>query len=333
VAFQNPEAFYLLFILIPLLFVLWKGRLKTIQVISAFKGEPANKFYHIAKTMLALMLVTSLVMITARPYSQLKKTADFLFLVDISRSMQARKSCSQPSYLDRAKIVMKDVVSDIPEARFGIVVYERLAFPITQLTFDHAYLDTVIEQGIFDGLIFDRTATQLGKALSTITHKKQNLPEHYQNLKYIILLTDGNLMGDYQRNMEETISKLAQHELKVVPVGIGNLEPTAIPIKENGKCVDKFIVKEDTLITIPLKSETLQFIASSTNGQYFGEGETENLVSYLRDNALEDTFIDSGISQRQRNDVSWIFMVISSLALFGYIFLDSNLSIKFTKSK
>jgi hypothetical protein len=333
VAFQNPEAFYLLIILIPLLFVLRKGRLKTIQVVSVFKSEPANKFYHITRALLALILVASLVMITARPYSQLKMTADFLFLVDISRSMQARKSCSQPSYLNRAKIVMKNVITDIPEARFGIFVYERLAFPITQLTFDHAYLDTVIEEGIFDGLIFDRTATQLGKALSTIIHKKQKLPEHYQNLKYIILLTDGNLKGDYQLTMEETLTELGQYELKVVPVGIGNIEPTAIPIQEDGKCVDKFIVKEDNLITIPIKSETLQFIATSTNGQYFGEGEIQNLISYLRDNALEDTFIESGISQRQRNDISWIFMVISSLALFGYIFLDSNLSINFTKLK
>jgi Ca-activated chloride channel homolog len=331
VAFQNPEAFYLLIILLPLLFILWRGKLKTIEVISAFKGEPANRFYHITRTLLALLLVTSLVMITARPYSQLKKTADFLFLVDISRSMQARKSCSQPSYLDRAKLVMKSVVTEIPEARFGIFVYERLTFPITQLTFDHAYLDTVIDQGIYDGLIFDRTATQLDKALSNIVQKKQNIPEQYENLKYIILLTDGNLKGDYEKRLEETIIQLVNHEIKVVSVGIGNPEPTAIPIKEEGKCVDKFIVKEDKLITIPLNSDTLQFIATSSNGQYFGEGETEDLVSYLRENALEDIFIDSGFSQRQRNDISWIFIMIFTLALFGYIFLDSNLSIKFKK--
>ncbi|MGY8814814.1 MAG: vWA domain-containing protein [Gammaproteobacteria bacterium] len=330
-AFQNPEAFYLLILLFPLLFILWKGRQKTIQVINAFKGEPANRFYYVTRTLLALILVTSLVMITARPYSQLKKTADFLFLVDISRSMQARKSCSQASYLDRAKLVMKSVISDIPEARFGIFVYERLTFPITQLTFDHAYLDTVIDQGIYDGLIFDRTATQLGKALSNIIQKKQTIPEQYENIEYIILLTDGNLKGDYQFKLEETIAQLVNHDIKVVPVGIGNPDPTAIPIKEEGKCVDKFIVKEDQLITIPLNSETLQFIATSTNGQYFGEGETQNLVSYLRDNALEDTFVDSGISQRQRNDISWIFMVISTLALFGYIYLDSNLRINFRK--
>ena len=330
-AFQNPEAFYLLIILLPLMYTLWKGRIKTVQVISAFKNKPPSRFYYIKKILLALILITSLVMIGARPYSKLEKTADLLFLVDISRSMQASKSCSQPSYLARAKDVMQNIILNIPEARFGIFVYERLAFPITHMTFDHGYLDTVIEKGIFDGLIFDRTATQLDRALITVVEKKQSLPKLYENVKYIILLTDGNLNGDYKKNLEKSINSLSNSELIVIPVGIGNLEPTAIPTDEDGQCVEKFIVKEDELITISLKKDTLQFIAAGTKGKYFGEGETGQLVTYLRENTLEETFIDSNISQRQRNDISWFFLTIASLALFGYMLMDSNLGINAKK--
>ena len=330
-SFQNPAAFYLLILLIPILYFMWKSKRKTNQVLLTLKNVPPGKYYHYSKMFLALGFISSLIVVAASPYSRLERTADYLFLVDISRSMQARKNCSIPSYLDRAKNIMREVITDIPEARYGIYVYERLTFPITQMTFDHVYLDTVIEHGIYDGLVFDRTSTQLGKAFSTLVSKKQRFPEIYSNLKNIILISDGNLTDDYRQILEQPVDYLQQAELSVISVGIGNLEPTPIPIKEDGKCVDKVIVKEGNLVTISLRTDTLQYIADSTQGQYFGEGEVADLVAYLRERTLEDTFVDSEISQRQRNDISWVFLLFSSLMLFGYMLLDSNLSISFKK--
>jgi hypothetical protein len=332
VGFQNPQAFYLLILILPILVIFWKAMNKTNNVISAFKSRPPGRIYHFSKAFVIVIFFISLVVISARPYSQLQRTADLLFLIDVSRSMQARKSCSQPSYLDRAKNVIRKVITDIPEARFGINVYERLTFPITHLTFDHIYLDTVIENGLYDGLIFDRTATRLGKAIITLAQKKQNLPDIYGNLKFVILLTDGNLSEKYRDELDDAIIKLQDEELVIIPVGIGNPEPTPIPTVEDGRCVDKFIVKDGNLITVPLNSDSLRYIATNTNGQYYGEGDLNELVAYLRENALQDTFVDTGVSQRQRNDISWIFLIISTIAFFIYMLIDSDLKIKLSRS-
>ncbi len=242
--------------------------------------------------------------------------------------MQARQSCSQASYLDRAKGVIRKVITDIPEARFGINVYERLTFPITHLTFDHIYLDTVIEHGLYDGLIFDRTATRLGQAFLTLIEKKQRLPDIYGNLKFVILLTDGNLSDKYRTELDDAINKLQLDEITIVPVGIGDPDRTPIPTREDGRCVDKFIVKDGNLITVPINPESMRFIADSTGGQYFGEGDLEDLVAYLRTNSLRDSFVNTTISQRQRKDISWIFLIFTTIAFLLYMLIDSDLRIK-----
>jgi len=325
VAFQFPEAFILLIILAPVFYLLQYGRRKADYVIETFKSVPIRKFYHFARMTFMFVFITSLVAVAAKPYSQMKQTADYVFLVDISRSMQARVSCNQPSYLDRAKRVMQTVIEGVPEGRFGIFVFERLTFPITHMTFDHDYLETVIEHGIYDGLIYDRTATLVGPAFTTIAGKKASLPDIYGNVDHVILLTDGNFEGDYNRFLAEPLRNLERENIKIVPVGIGDQKPAPIPVQENGECVNKFIVKEGNLVTIPLRTDVLQYIATMTKSRYFGEAESDALVSYLRDDALEKTFINSQLAERQRSDISWIFLLIASIALFGFIALDMDI--------
>jgi hypothetical protein len=331
--FQNPEAFYLLILILPLGYVMWSSRRHNQKVISRFHGFEPGKFKSLARSCFIFLLVTSLITVISRPYSRLQRTADFLFLVDISRSMQARKSCTQPSYLDRTKDIMRSVISSIPEGRFGIFVFERLAFPITHMTYDHTYLDSVVEYAIYDGLIFDRTGSRLGNALTALAEKKIKLPDVYKNVNTVILLSDGNLKGDYIRELEEPIKKVTESGLSIVSVGIGNSDPTPIPIKEDGSCVDKFIVKEGTLITMGLQSDSLKYVSQSTSGKYYGEGELTPLITHLRDNSLKDTLINADITQRQRTDLSWIFLLISSISLFGYMWLDLNLGTKLFRKK
>lgn len=312
---------------------MWSSSRHNLKVISRFNSVEPGKIKSIARFLFIFLLVASLVVVISRPYSRLEKTADYLFLVDISRSMQARKSCAQPSYLDRTKEVMRSVILGIPEGRFGIFVFERLAFPITHMTYDHAYLDTVVENAIYDGLIFDRTGSRLGNALTAMAEKKIQLPDVYKNVNTVILLTDGNLKGDYIRELEEPIKKVTESGLSIVSIGIGNPDPTPIPIKEDGSCVDKFIVKEGTLITMGLQSDTLRYVSESTSGKYFGEAELMPLLAYLRDNSLKDTLINVDVTQRQRTDLSWIFLLISSISLFGYMCLDLNLGTKLFRKK
>lgn len=320
--FQFPQVFFLLVIIIPLLIVFLLGKRRTESVIIKFKSRPPRFWYYASRVVFAFLFIGSLVAVGARPYSELKKTGDYVFLVDVSLSMQARNSCVEPPFLDRAKQVMRKILSGVPEGRFGIVAYERLTFPITHMTFDHAYLEEVVEHGIYPGLIYDRTDTQTGRALSLIAEKKERLPEIYGGLEYVILLTDGYMENSNRSLLGESLQKLKKAGIRVLTVGIGNQAATPIPTVENGECVDKFIVKDGQLITITLQRDTLEFISSETQGRYFGEVEIMELIQYLREETLKQTFVESVDVYRQRDDISWLFMTMASIGLFGFVLLD-----------
>jgi hypothetical protein len=152
--FEFPWAFSFLLVLLPLLWAMRRGRERTREVAATYRSRPPRNAYFTSRMALACALVAGLAALGARPYVNLDKTGDFLFLSDVSRSMQARQSCGEPTFLQRSKRVMRDIVSGIPEGRFGIVAFDRFAFPVTQMTRDHDYIREVLEHGVHIGLTF-----------------------------------------------------------------------------------------------------------------------------------------------------------------------------------
>jgi len=326
--FEFPWAFLLLVILPPLLWVMRRGWNRTREVAATYHSRPPQKSYFIARMVFASVFIVSLITIGARPYINLEKTGDFLFLIDVSRSMQARQSCGEPTFLERSRRVMRDIVTGIPEGRFGIVAFDRFAFPITQMTRDHDYIREVIEHGVHIGLTFQATDTELANALSVVARKKQKLPGSYGGVRHVILLSDGYVEGDFRRRMQGPVQELKDAGIKVVAVGIGNPGETPIMEIEDGKCLNQHIEIEGQTIMIPLRDDILKFIASQSKGQYFAEGDTDKLVQLLRSGMVEALPADTGIEGGVHRDVSWIFLVMATLALAGLVVMDVNIRFK-----
>ena len=118
--FALPEALFLLLLLPPLLWVLWRGDRRAEEVARALKSNPPPKWYLAARLVLVTVFLGSLVLIGAGPYFQRHNTGAFLFVNDVSRSMNARFVCDEATFLDRSKQVMRTVLKGIPEGKFGI---------------------------------------------------------------------------------------------------------------------------------------------------------------------------------------------------------------------
>jgi len=191
--FDYPWAFLFLFALVPVFLVLRRSELRTKDVLTALKNAPPAERYFGLRYALISLFICSLVIVGSGPYWKPHSTGDLVFLVDTSRSMQARHTCAEPTFLDRSKSLIRDVLSGVPEGRFGIVAFDRLAFPVTQLTYDHAYLNEALDNALFIGMTFQATRTDLGNALSVIARKKRSLPQIYGKVRYAILLSDGYL--------------------------------------------------------------------------------------------------------------------------------------------
>lgn len=326
--FAYPEAFVLIVVVVPLLWVLWRGERQAQSALRAFHAPAPGRWHFISRAALAALFIALLVAIGARPYTETHRTGDFLFLVDVSRSMNARYSCGEPTFLDRSKTVMRNVIAKIPEGKFGIVAFDRLAIPITQMTYDHAYLEEVIKHGLFVGLTYQSTATKIGNALSVVAAKKNRLPVIYGSVSHVILLSDGHVGGSYQRRLQRSFAELRKAGIRVLSVGIGNPGETPIPARApGGTCTRELASAEGKTVLIPLRDDILTFIAAGTRGKYFGEGATDSLVKFLRQNGLRKIARGVALDKKQRRDASFWFLVFATFAAFG-LFMANTIRLR-----
>ena len=323
--FEFAYALVLLAGLPVILWVMKRGEKRTAMMAAIYRSNPPDKRFYQAKYILAGLFFGSITMVAARPYIESGRTGDVLFLVDVSRSMEARHSCGDMTFLDRAKGIMRDVFSGVPEARFGIFAFDRFAFPITHLTRDIAYLNEVVDQGMKIGLTFEATRTELGNALSVIAQKKTRLPQIYGNVSKLILLSDGHIGGDYTRSMAEPLQHLRDAGIKVLAVGVGNPGETPIVNMDGELCTNEFIEMDGKVVSIPLRDDILKHLANESNGKFFTEGDRAGLIRLLREELQQDNSATATAAGRHRRDVSPVFLLIGTLSLFGLLLLGSGL--------
>ena len=321
--FDYPWVLALFIIIVPLVWALRKSGTVTRTILLKFRSSPPTSRYFRLRNLCTILFTVALLLVGAGPYIEPQQTADYLFLVDTSRSMHARNSCDEPTFLDRAKNVMFDVMEDVPEARFGIVAFDRLAFPVTQLTFNHSYLLSAITNGVFVGMTYRATDTDLFNALQVIAAKKQTMPELYGNVETVVLLSDGHLdEEDWRQNMEQPMKDLLATGITLLVVGVGNPVDTPIPVTDIDEVCSAALTEIDgKTIRIPLRKDILQTIAVGGQGEYFDESTTGELVNYLRDRTLKEVDDDVQFGTDQRKNIGLMFLYPATLALAGLLLL------------
>jgi Ca-activated chloride channel family protein len=331
--FEYTQALYLLFILVPLVWVLGRSRARTLAIAVVYKGRTPEPWYYKLKLFLSIVFISSLVLVAARPYIVSQRSGDFLFLIDVSRSMDARHSCGDLTFLDRSKNIMRSVLNGVPEARFGIFAFDRFAFPITQMTSNFEYLFDVIENGIHIGLTFEATRTELANALGVVAAKKTRLPNIYGKVNKLILISDGNIGGDYSRRLAEPLGQLRNSGIEVLVVGVGNPGETPIMVQERDRCINQNLEMDSEAVMIPMRDDVLKFIASEGQGQFFAEGNTESLVEAVRSGLVLIPAEEVNTGGGYRRDISLYFLAITTLALLGLRILGSNFRRRFTTGR
>lgn len=324
--FRFPEAFIALLILAPLLWQAWRGQMRDRAVAAAFKSQPPGRIQAAGHLGCLAFFIAALVAVGARPYFVPAMTGNYLFVSDVSRSMEARQSCREPTLMQRSRQVMRQVVAGMPDAKFGIMAFERLAFPVTQMTYDHTYLSEVIEHGLFVGLIYERTATQFANVLTAVAQKKEKLPQIYGGVDYAIFVTDGNVNASEEGRFREAVARLNQAGIHLLIVGVGSAGGLPIPDVENGRCFDDTIKVDGKEVRIALRADILRTVANDTQGRYFGEGETGELVKFMREHTLHKAPAHTVFSAAQQRDAGWIFLALATVALFAMILLGMNVS-------
>lgn len=290
IEFKNPEYFYLLLLLVPMIaWYIWRHKKAgaSIQFSSdmGFARIPKSWKYYFRHSVFILTIasLTLLVAALARPQSSnswqnvTTEGIDIVIALDISSSMLAMDF--HPNRLEAAKDVATQFISGRANDKIGLVVFSGESFTQCPLTTDHA---TVINlfKNIESGMIEDGTA--IGNGLATAVSR---LKESTAISKVVILLTDGeNNRGEIA---PVTAAELAKaYGIRVYTVGVGTIGTAPYPMQTPfGVQVRDVEVKID--------ETTLQQIATTTDGNYFRATNNNKLAEiYQEIDKLEKSKID-----------------------------------------
>src|SRR4030043_31919 len=290
ITFANPEFFYLLFLLIPLIiWYVWKDREANAAIrfstLKAFSGAGRTAKYWLRHILFAvrLIILSLIIVVLARPQSVNKwqdvntEGIDIIIALDISGSMLAQDF--KPDRLEASKAVAIEFVSGRPTDRIGLVVYSAESFTQCPLTTDHAVLINLFHD-IKSGMIEDGTAIGMGLANAV-----SRLKDSKAKSKVVILLTDGvNNRGSIA---PLTAAELARtFNIRVYTIGVGTQGTAPAPVQTPyGVQIRQ--------VPVEIDEQILQQIAQVTDGKYFRATNNQKLIEIYKEiDQMEKSRID-----------------------------------------
>lgn len=288
--FKNPEYFYLLLLLLPM--VVWyifrqKRNSASIRISTTAPVVKAPKtlrhYLRHLVFLLQLLAMAAFIVVLARPQASSSwenvttEGIDIVISLDISTSMLARDF--SPDRLEAAKKVAMEFIAGRQYDRMGLVVFAGEAFTQCPLTTDRSVLLNLFKD-IQTGMIEDGTA--IGNGLATATSR---LKESDAISRVVILLTDGeNNRGQIAPLTAAEIART--YGIRVYTVGVGTVGTAPYPVQTPyGTQLRDVEVRID--------EEMLQQIASITDGRYFRATSNSKLEEiYQEIDQLERSKID-----------------------------------------
>jgi Ca-activated chloride channel homolog len=271
-SFGAPQWFWAL-LLIPLLIALFfnaehRGMKRLQEFVSArllpLLAGTVNRPRRIIRFGLQLFGLALAVISLAQPrwgytFEDVKrKGLDLLIAVDTSRSMLSNDV--QPNRLDRVKLAVQDLLTELQGDRVGLIAFAGRAFLQAPLTIDY---DAVV-QAIND--LDTKTIPEGGTNISSaITLATQSFGKSATGNRGLIIFTDGEeLSGDAVK----TAKTAADAGVRIFTVGVGTPQGSLIPITtESG---ETSFVKDSAgqVVKSKLDDKRLREVAQATGGFY-----------------------------------------------------------------
>jgi len=299
--FYSPQAFYLLFLIIPMVaYYIYRERTSKTAVrysdISALKLIKPS-FAVFARHILIVLKVAGfslLVVALARPQQGTSfeeittHGVDIMVAMDISGSMEAL-DFKPANRLEVAKKTLSEFIDKRSSDRIGLVVFAGRAYTKCPLTLDYDLLRQFVGDISFD--LLDDQGTAIGTAIATAANR---LKESKGKSKVMILLTDGaNNRGDI--SPVAAAKACAQLGIKIYSIGIGKRGEVPYPVKVQNPFTGR-ISTEIRMVESDLDEETLKKISQETGGKFFRAQNTGELQKIYEDiDNMEKSSIESKI--------------------------------------
>lgn len=311
--FSNPQYLWLL-LLVPFLTLLYAaccasankklrrvGNLRLLRPLmlrrSAFRPHLKFCFLMLAVALLAVVI--------ARPQYGMKqqsistKGIEAVVMVDVSNSMLATDV--QPSRLERAKLLISNLIDRMKNDKVAMGVFAGEAYPQLPITSDYASAKVFV-----DALSPNMVTLQGTNISAAIDLAENSFTSNKRVGKAIILITDGE---DHQEGAKEAAADAAKKGFQVYVIGVGTAEGGTIPTV-NGLLQDA----NGQTVRTSLNEQMCREIAQAGKGLYLHLDQTssaqEELQSQLASLKQDTTTTQVSARNEQFQAVALLLLVV-----------------------
>ncbi len=285
ISFAHPYILYLL-LLVPAIVVLHAVARYSRRRRMARFGKPAilaslmpdaSRYTPGLKLVLQLFAITAIIIVLARPRAGAKQEIsevegiEVMICLDVSNSMLA-SSTDDPrgiSRLQRAKLVLEKLFSQLKNDKVGLIVFAGDAYTQLPITSDFTSAKMFLSS-----ISPDMVPTQ-GTAIGAAIEMTSFTPEADMQ-KAIIVITDGE---NFEDEPEAAAKEAANQGIQVDVIGLGSAKGALIPLGRDGQ----FLRDSDgNPVTTRLNEDMAQKIAMAGNGIYV-QGSSSSVVKEVSD--------------------------------------------------
>lgn len=328
--FANPHYLYLL-LLVPLLIVLYiyeeyraKLRMKALgekKMLLALMPGHSSLRRHV-KFSLLVFATAAVVVMLARPQYGMKSQTDttrgieVVVMVDVSNSMLATDIT--PSRLDRAKLLVTDMVNNMKNDKVAMGVFAGEAYPQFPITSDYASAKTFI-----DALSTDMVTLQGTNIADAIRLGCKSFSGNKEVGKAVLLITDGE---NHEPGAEDAAKEAYKEGINVFVMGVGTSQGGEIPTAD-GPLTDA----NGQVVHTSLNEQMCQSVAQAGHGVYLHLDQSNNAQSELNNQLQHLKKASSTTSYVARNEQFQAVALILLLLLIAETCLSETKSSLFKR--
>lgn len=267
--FENPEYLWLLSVVAVLMLIRFVTYFNQKKRLRKF-GDPdlikklmpdVSRWRPLVKFLLLELALTLVVIMLARPQqangiSQEKRSGiEVVIAMDISNSMRAEDVA--PSRLDRAKMMVENLVENFINDKIGLIVFAGDAFVQLPITSD--YVSAKMFLSTIDPTMIANQGTDIAGAIEMASHSFTQ-QEHVG--KAIIIITDGE---DHEGKAIEAAKDAHERGYNVYVLGIGSVNGSPVPDPDTGNYM---IDNQGNTVMSRLNEQMCREVAQAGGGAY-----------------------------------------------------------------
>ena len=285
--FENPEYLWLLLVVLLLAIIRFVTHFNQRKRLRKF-GDPdllrhlmpdVSRWRPLVKFLILELALTLLIVMAARPQqangvSQEKRQGiEAIIALDVSNSMRAQDVT--PNRLDRAKMMVENLVEDFTDSKVGLIVFAGDAFVQLPITSD--YVSAKMFLNSIDPSMIVNQGTDIAAAINMASH---SFTQQDNVGKAIIVITDGE---DHEGGAMEAAKEAHDQGYNIYIMGIGSTKGEPVPDPSTGNYMTD---NQGNMVMSKLNEDMCREIAQAGGGAYI-HVDNSSSAQHLLDEELD----------------------------------------------